>query len=107
MTNTKNTAPSKRRGRPPKDKTKANAEVKEKVVKERSKLKHIFRGISPQGLYNESLGTAPVEEVEAYVELFLNDGYELKFVRHLERVKSPETNEVAGEQMLYVLVKHV
>lgn len=90
------TAPSKPRGRPP----------KKKPLEARKKIKHIFRAISPTGVYNEALGVAPVAEIEAYIELFLNDGYELKLTQHLSRVKAPDTTTVIGEQMLYVLVKN-
>lgn len=94
---TKETAPSKPKGRPP----------KAKQLEARKKIKHIIRALSPKGIYDQANAAFPAEEVEAYIELFLNDGWELMYIRHLERAKAADGVEVIGELMLYVLVKNV
>ena len=91
------------------DRTKTDVEVEEVVaevepLESRKVIKHIVRGISPTGVRNEEAGTFPVEEVEEYVGMFLNAGFELIKVEHLERVKAPDQATIIGELMLHVLV---
>ena len=81
--------------------------VEEEPLQESKKvIKHIIRGLSPTGVGNEEAGTFPVEEVEQYINMYLDAGFELVHVEHLERVKGQD-GSVFGELMLYVLVGEV
>jgi len=93
------------------DKAKKDVEelfvVEVEPLKSKKVIKHIVRGISPTGVRNEEAGTFPVEEVEEYVGMFLNAGFELVKVEHLERVKAPDQATIIGELMLYVLIGEI
>jgi hypothetical protein len=67
----------------------------ENIIMEKS-IKHIIRGISKAGGISEEAD--PVQDIEMYVNSFLNDGYKLFATHYLG-----ETPEVF--RILYVLVR--
>lgn len=67
-------------------------------------IKHVIRGISPVGVFNEELNVYPANVVEDYLRAkYLEDGYKLFFVQHLD-TKVQEGNPIA-EMMFYVFIK--
>lgn len=86
------------RGRPPK-----NVDAAPLQFAGAPKIKHLFMAISPTGMPNEFGADAP-SVVEAEVEKWMAQGYELILVQHI-RTERTEGMQPVGEQMLYVLLK--
>ena len=92
----------------PKIKTEEIEELVSEPLQVVEDIKHVFRVVSFSGAFQQGVGVDahPANVIEDYLkQSYFSQGYTLYSVEYIRTVLS-KTDDIVGEQMLYVLVKY-